>query len=425
MKVGNILLVFCILFSLQNSNAQIFKKLKKTVEQTVLNKSEEIAQKETSSKIDTIYENVKKPRKNSKKATQNESDNYDTEENVSQEFPNTFGVYKNFTFVPGNNTVFYDNFYDEYTGDFPSKWETAGNGEVVVLDSEDGKWLSLMRRSGYYPTIASKELPENYTIEFDLITNGYLKGNAISKLYFAFLPKKAYSMGSAGSVASIEIVLSDYFKVAKVENFGNEATTRVSNSIDRNRTDIINAKTHISIAVNGKRLRMWINEEKYIDSPNILQGKLGKHFIIEVLDVLPEKNHFIGIANFRIAEANEDFRTLLKNGKYSTTGIYFDTNTWQVKNESYAVIKNVATLLNENPSLQLKIVGHTDADGSDGDNLMLSENRAEAIKQILVEQFNIDDSRLTTEGKGEKLPVADNTTEQGKAKNRRVEFVKL
>ena len=75
--------------------------------------------------------------------------------------------------------------------------------------------------------------------------------------------------------------------------------------------------------------------------------------------------------------------------------------------------------------MQLKIVGHTDADGSDGDSQMLSENRAEAIKQILVEQFNIDDSRLTTEGKGEKLPVADNTTEQGKAKNRRVEFVKL
>ncbi len=411
------------------SNAQLLKKIKKTVEktveQTVLNKSEEIAQKETSSIIDTVYDNAKKPRNSKKEISKKENQVFETEENVNHDALNSFGVYKKFTFEPGHKTLFFDNFYDENLGDFPSKWETAGNGEIVALNDGDSKWLSLLRRSGYYPTIDTKELPENYTIEFDLITNGYLKGNAMSKIYFAFLPKKSYSMGAAGSVASVEIVLTEYFKVAKVENFGNEAPIRVVNTIDRNRTDILNDKIHISIAVNGKRLRMWINEEKYVDSPNILQGRLGKHFLIEAFNVLPEKNHFVGITNFRIAEADEDFRSLLKKGKFSTTGIYFNSNTWQVKNESYVIIKNIAEFLKEDLSFKLKIIGHTDADGSEADNQVLSENRAKAIKQILVEQFGIEENRLITDGKGEKQPVDNNTTEQGKAKNRRVEFLKI
>src|SRR5690606_2977524 len=93
-------------------------------------------------------------------------------------------------------------------------------------------------------------------------------------------------------------------------------------------------------------LRFWINEEKYVDAPTVLQGRLGRHFILEAMDVLPEKGHFAGITNFRIAEAGEDLRSnLMKDGKFSTTGIYFNTNSAAVKKESYGILKSIFDML--------------------------------------------------------------------------------
>ena len=71
----------------------------------------------------------------------------------------------------------------------------------------------------------------------------------------------------------------------------------------------------------------------------------------------------------------------------------------------------------------VKIIGHTDSDGEDEANIKLSEDRAETIKNILVTQYKIDESKLTTEGRGETQPLANNNTPEGKAQNRRVEFI--
>ena len=336
-----------------------------------------------------------------------------------------FGVYSNFTFIPGNKLLFYDDFATGALGDFPVNWETGGSGEVVQPVGTTEKWLSLQRRSGYLP-VMDKELPENYTIEFDMLTNGYGKGKPISKVFFAFLPKKAYSMGRAGSVADLQILLTSYLSVANVENFGSEASIKIANRIDRHLPDAINTKIHFLIAVNKKRLRIWLNEEKYVDAPTILQGKLGRYFIIEALDVNPEKGQFAAITNFRIAEATEDDRTsLLQNGKFSTTGIYFNTNSSVIKRESYAVLANIAALLKNDPALKLNIIGHTDSDGDNDFNLDLSKRRAMSVKNSLTADFGIDDNQLSFEGKGETEPAEDNSTPKGKANNRRVEFIKM
>ncbi|WP_419211522.1 OmpA family protein [Maribacter sp. X9] len=425
--------VLCMTAFLQSGQAQFLKKIKdrakQAAEETVLRKTEEITERETSKKIDTVYDKATKPKKQKSKKDSSESRNDDMDdlggtEGMDGGSPNTFGVYSKFTFVPGNKQLFNDFFGLDDIGDFPALWETAGSGEVVMLEGIEDSWLSLQRRSGYYPSIAN-ELPENYTIEFDLISHGYGNTSGNSKLYLAFLPKKAYSMGQAGSVADVEILFSDSFILNNVENFGAEAEVRIANRIERNLPELLNNKVHISIAVNKKRLRLWLNEEKYVDSPNLLQGKLGRQFIIEARDILPEKGHFVGISNFMIAESSEDLRSLLlKNGKYATTGIYFDYDSWIVKPESYGVIKEIAAVLTATPQLNLKIVGHTDNSGDVAYNQSLSENRAEAVKQVLVEQFNIDENRLEFEGKGETEPVADNNTLTGKANNRRVEFIK-
>jgi outer membrane protein OmpA-like peptidoglycan-associated protein len=73
----------------------------------------------------------------------------------------------------------------------------------------------------------------------------------------------------------------------------------------------------------------------------------------------------------------------------------------------------------------VKIVGHTDADGDDKTNLDLSKRRALAVKNALVNEFGIDISRMEVDGKGEAEPVDKNLTTEGKANNRRVEFMKI
>ncbi len=82
-------------------------------------------------------------------------------------------------------------------------------------------------------------------------------------------------------------------------------------------------------------------------------------------------------------------------------------------------------MLKENEDIKLQIVGHTDSQGKDDHNLHLSENRAETVKQLLVEEFGIDETRFEFMGKGESEPVDNNTTEKGRANNRRVEFIKI
>ena len=106
-------------------------------------------------------------------------------------------------------------------------------------------------------------------------------------------------------------------------------------------------------------------------------------------------------------------------------GIYFDVNKDVVKPESYGTISDIAKVLKENPTVNIKIIGHTDSDGNDAVNLDLSKRRAASVKNALVSQFSIDGSRIQTDGKGETQPIVSNTSSENKAKNRRVEFVKL
>lgn len=88
-------------------------------------------------------------------------------------------------------------------------------------------------------------------------------------------------------------------------------------------------------------------------------------------------------------------------------------------------LKKIATVLQENPDVRVKIVGHTDSDGADASNMDLSKKRGASVKNELVRNFGIDASRLESDGMGESQPVAPNDTPSNKALNRRVEFIKL
>ncbi|SDM05826.1 Outer membrane protein OmpA [Daejeonella rubra] len=104
------------------------------------------------------------------------------------------------------------------------------------------------------------------------------------------------------------------------------------------------------------------------------------------------------------------------------SGILFDVNQNTLKTNARSNIESLATSLKNNPETTILIVGHTDATGTDAYNLKLSERRAAAVRSYTIAQ-GITASRLTTEGRGESEAIADNTTEEGRALNRRVEIV--
>jgi outer membrane protein OmpA-like peptidoglycan-associated protein len=103
------------------------------------------------------------------------------------------------------------------------------------------------------------------------------------------------------------------------------------------------------------------------------------------------------------------------------SGILFDTGKSDLKPAARANLQSLATSLQNNPQTNILIVGHTDNTGTDSFNMDLSVRRAQAVKSFIVSN-NVSASRLSTEGKGEMEPIADNTTEDGRAQNRRVEL---
>lgn len=108
----------------------------------------------------------------------------------------------------------------------------------------------------------------------------------------------------------------------------------------------------------------------------------------------------------------------------ATLHINFDTGKSRIKPDSYEIIGEIIKMLKANPNLKIQIEGHTDNVGNEDTNITLSKNRARSVLMALVDE-GIEESRLKSEGFGQTKPIADNTTEEGKAQNRRVELKKI
>lgn len=137
------------------------------------------------------------------------------------------------------------------------------------------------------------------------------------------------------------------------------------------------------------------------------------------LNIVEEKR----MAQDIVADAKSMAKDIKTTGKVAIYGIYFDFNKADVKPESEPTLKEIANLLKQNPKLDLYIVGHTDNVGSFNANMDLSQRRAEAVLQVLTTKYGVDKKRLKSHGVGPLSPASPNKTEEGRAKNRRVELV--
>ena len=129
----------------------------------------------------------------------------------------------------------------------------------------------------------------------------------------------------------------------------------------------------------------------------------------------------IYVSNIRIAKDVPDTRARFEEGKL-VSNLLFYTGTAKLKPESMGALMDVSKVLKD-VTAPVKILGHTDSDGDDAANLKLSQERAQTIKDILITQYKIDENNLITEGRGETQPLANNNSAEGKAQNRRVEFI--
>lgn len=420
-------------------------KAQQKIEQEINNGADKAYEKSKSE----VKEGVKNSNSKSKENTSNSSDENGSENNKnsssnksnssnSSSSNSSLKAYGKFDFVPGEKIIAQEDFTQDAIGDFPAKWNTNGTGELVTIDGQQGKWLKFGPESIIYPEFITN-LPENFTVEFMLAcTQPFSFYSTAFNFFFAPLlnPAKNYVQWKRFEDGRKDGLLVALHPEAAG---GNAMGQKWINTYDETGAEIIKNQTDfpefnhenknvvkVSIWRQKQRLRVYVNETKIWDIPKAFSATAKYNFIGFRTDAYHNDNDAYFMSNLRVAVGAPDTRhKFLELGKYSTTGIKFDVNSDKIKGESYGTLKDFAMVLQENPDVKVKIVGHTDSDGDDASNMALSKKRADAVKVALNKEFGIDLSRMETEGKGETQPADVNTTAAGKANNRRVEFIKL
>lgn len=306
------------------------------------------------------------------------------------------------TFIPGEKTIFYDDFTDMGADDPPPHFKVRGAG-VELRASGAVRQLTVTQRGSMFPNL--KTLPKNFTYEAELTVDA--AGRALSTLILLAKGAQIFTLLTESNTGIVWLVAS---------------MRKPYQELGRKQTPVNwNEPVKIALWVQNGRLRVFVNGEKQLDFNQVE---------MPAIDGVEMAHDFygakaIGYRTVRFAESTPDFsQTISSSGRYVTHGILFDTGSDRLKPESAPVIQSIARGLETNPNLKLKIEGHTDSVGNADQNLDLSRRRAEAVKAVLAAQFNVDASRLTTAGLGATKPIDSNDTPQGRSQNRRVEFVK-
>jgi len=334
---------------------------------------------------------------------------------------NSGNIQSKFDFIPGEKIIFYDDFTSESIGDFPVQWNTNGSGEIVTLENIDGRWFQ-MTKQGYFIPECKESFTDNFTVEFDVLIMSDVDAQIPYVFDIYFLSGDLANPGYGSQPGQAGLKIQPSYETLAWNNWS-EAREWLG---DEGLVDFpfkVMQKYHMSFWVQKQRVRMYINDQKVLDLPKGLQANYAYN-IFRIDDNSDETTPFI--SNIRIAAGLPDMRNkLMTEGRLVSYGIYFDVNSDKLKPESTPSIKEIATVMKDNPDIKVKIIGHTDSDGADDSNLDLSKRRAESVKKELIATYGIESGRLETEGKGESQPMAPNDSGMNKAKNRRVEFVKL
>ncbi len=418
-----------LILSCTSVQAQFGKKLgesiKRAAQDAVTRKAEQKTDDAVSKTIDKAtdpetYKGDKK--KKSKKDTKDVEDAEDsvtekTKESAQQTKKQSFESYTQYDFIPGDKILFFEDFSQDAIGDFPALWTTNSSGEVKSINAAPGKWFHMNGGTATYCYTRSIEFPANFIVEFDIIP---ANNDGTFEITIYSDDKREMNDEIFPGEKGVKISFADYGWEAK--GYGYTDKDWMVNTSEKNPV-IAEQINHVIVWIQNRRIRIYHRGEKVLDGPTTLvSGTVFRKIRFHSWDTVAKPF----VSNIKITTASPDTRSkLLTEGKLVSYGICFDSNKDVVKPESYGAAKAIADVLIENPSVKIKITGHTDSDGNTASNLDLSKRRAISVKNYLAKTFGIDASRMETDGKGQDAPLADNKTVEGKAKNRRVEFEKI
>ena len=424
-----LLLILMVMFAFAvNADAQGFlKRLKErainAAENAVERKVERKVDKETDKAMDDVLDGKKS--KSSKKSKKSKNDDADAEDDT----PDAVAQNQKSDFVRGSVILFEDDFANEQLGEFPSKWDIS-DGSIEVASVNGKKYAhSNAPSSVFSPLMENMQsyLPDVFTLEWDVFyckpgdidqaaqqITFYSGKDEVGYIYLMFRPGSPDSYGN--------------YRLKKGGGSGDEVAGQIEWDHIQKYVKL-GQWNHFAISFNKRAFKYYINGNRVINLPNVKAPSRFEYYIHY------GEYPYRGIGHVVIAKGAKDLyernttdmsaveKAIAETGKFVTNNILFETAKATLKPESMAEIQKVADYMKKNPTARFEVQGHTDNQGSDKINDPLSQQRAEAVVKAL-ESLGCDPFNMRAVGKGSHEPIADNKTENGRAKNRRVEFIK-
>ena len=340
-------------------------------------------------------------------------------------------------FKRGSVILFQDDVTAEQVGEFPSKWdlfqgtvETKTLGGVKAINLTDNAQVQpFIKEQGAY-------LPEEFTIEYDFYywpTTSVPGNDGIGlndmKLILAVTKDRSDFPGEGYDSGDLTAFVLKH-GVCDTQEHGYYFNGNKEGSFNYT---FKKGWNHVALSFNKRALKValkvYFNDKRVVNLPRVNQPTwLCFQVPFEYINLTFFRNVVIAKGAVELYDRNaQDVsaveKAIQETGKFVTNNILFDTGKATLKQESMIEIMRVADYMKKNPTARFEVQGHTDNQGSDKINDPLSQQRAEAIVKAL-EGLGVDGFNLKAVGKGSHEPVADNKTEEGRAKNRRVEFIK-
>ena len=403
-----------------NVNAQSWLgKLKEKAIDKVKEKAEKKVEDKAGSVADDILDGKKSDKKRSK------DDEVNGVEGTKEANP---AAGTSSDFKRGEVILFEDDLKGETVGEFPSKWdlfqgtvETKTLGGVRAINLTDNAQVQpLIREQGAY-------LPEEFTIEYDFYYWNQKDDVGLNdiKLILACTQNRAEFPGEGNDAGDLTAFVlkhgvCDNWEHGYLFNGNHEGSFEYA---------FKNGWNHVALSFNKRALKVYFNDKRVVNLPRVSQPTwLCLQVPYDYRDLTFIRNVVIAKGAVALYDRNAQSMTevekaIAETGKFVTNNILFDTGKATLKQESMLEIMKVADYMKKNPTARFEVQGHTDNQGTDKINDPLSQQRAETIVKAL-ESLGVDGFNLKAVGKGSHEPIADNKTEEGRAKNRRVVFIK-
>lgn len=416
-KMKKLLILMCGLWLTTPMNAQFLNRLLDSAKKSAEDAIEQQVNKKVEEGIDKAF-NPEVPEKEQQEQQQQEE--AEPQQQAVQRQPQAQAptpaptktlesAYAKSDFVPGDEIMFEDDLVGEQMGEFPSKWDLLeGNAEIASVNGKtvinltdiSTEIMPLMKNQKNY-------LTEAFTLEFD-----FLGGSDEKSIYCDYIIHLKNIEGEDVATINLNGTASGWAYTSWITASGEQRENRSAAPAKEEEWN------HVALSFNKRALKVYLNGSRIVNIPNCARPQ---YFTLQRSIWEDHRNL---MTNVRLCKgAVPLYNRLITDGKIITYAITFDIGKANIKTESMTEINRIAQLMKDNGDLKFEVQGHTDNTGTVAGNQKLSEQRAQAIVNKLVE-MGIAANRLSAKGMGQSAPLADNSTDEGRAKNRRVEFVK-